>query len=251
MTVLLAGMCSFVYAQTTYEWEKAPKPNEIEIGIITRTGKGEKTHYYDNCTYWRKELRGGSRVEGNTPTIEKLYEALLNKAKNEYGETNPNFMLRKFKAIRREEIEYYDKKHVCYEYFDCSALVVIPDAAFEANEHLSKAINKALENIREGSRLALDQIKIANGDKDDYKDQIVSILLDEGYKVVAKDYLEKLLEEQEQQQSGVYNSKTTVKENNLSAIGYYINVKQTETAIKVQVINVSTGEYEANVTENL
>jgi UDP-glucose 6-dehydrogenase len=142
-------------------------------------------------------------------------------------------------------------QNVCRDYYwwyNISAIVV---STKSQEDMLFKAIQKALQNIREGSRLALDQIKIANEDKEDFKDQIVEILLDEGYKVVAKDYLEKLYEEQKAQQSGIYNERTTVQENNFSAVGYYINVKQTETAIKVQVINVSTGEYEANVTVNL
>ena len=76
------------------------------------------------------------------------------------------------------------------------------------------------------------------------------MLLDKGYKVVAKEYLERLYEEQQNQQSGIYNDKTTVQENNFSAVGYYINVKVTETSLRVQVINVSTGEYEGNSTVN-
>ena len=34
------------------------------------------------------------------------------------------------------------------------------------------------------------------------------------------------------------------------AVGYYINVKVTETSLRVQVVNVSTGEYEGNATVN-
>lgn len=117
---------------------------------------------------------------------------------------------------------------------------------------LTQAITKALLNIREGSRLALDQVRTINGeDKEDFKDQVVEILLDEGYKVVAKEYLDKLYEEQQAQQSGIYNDRTTVQENNFSAVGYYINVKKSDTSIKVQIINVSTGEYESNVTVSI
>lgn len=84
--------------------------------------------------------------------------------------------------------------------------------------------------------------------KEEYKDEVVEILLDKGYKVVAKEYLEKLYEEQQAQQSGIYNDRTTVKDNNFSAVGYYLNVRLTETSLRVQIINVSTGEYDANVT---
>jgi len=68
--------------------------------------------------------------------------------------------------------------------------------------------------------------------------------------VVAKEQLEKLYREQQDQQSGIYNPNTTVQDNNFSAVGYYINVKVTETSIRVQVVNVSTGEYEGNATVN-
>ncbi len=88
-------------------------------------------------------------------------------------------------------------------------------------------------------------------DREEYQDQVVEILLDKGYKVVAKEYLEKLYEEQKNQQSGIYNEKTTVQENNFSAVGYYLNVKLTETSLRVQVINVSTGEYAGNATVKL
>ena len=78
----------------------------------------------------------------------------------------------------------------------------------------------------------------------------MTILLNKGYRVVAKEYFEKLYQEQQDQQSGIYNEKTTVQENNFSAVGYYINVKVTETFVRVQVVNVSTGEYEGNATVN-
>ena len=105
--------------------------------------------------------------------------------------------------------------------------------------------------MREGSRLAIDQVSVKTGmNREDYKDQLIDILLDKGYRVVAKDYLEKLYEELKDQESGIYNDGTTVKPDNFSAVGYYINVKVTETSLRVQVVNVSTGEYEGNATVN-
>lgn len=99
--------------------------------------------------------------------------------------------------------------------------------------------------------MAIDQVSVTYGmDKEALKDQLLDVLLDKGYKVIAKEYLEKLYEEQEAQQSGIYNESTTVKDNNFSAVGYYINVKVTETSLRVQVVNVSTGEYEGNATVN-
>lgn len=77
------------------------------------------------------------------------------------------------------------------------------------------------------------------------------MLLDKDYKVVAKEYLQKLYEEQEDQlKSGLFNPDTMVEGSKFSAVGYFINVKVTETTIRVQVVNVSTGEYEGNATIN-
>ncbi len=121
----------------------------------------------------------------------------------------------------------------------------------KAYGNLPQALNKALRNVREGSRLAIDQVSVPYSmEKENLKDQLLDLLLDKGYKVIAKDYLDKLYEEQQAQQSGIYNDNTTVQDNNFSAVGYYINVKVTETSLRVQVVNVSTGEYEGNATVN-
>lgn len=119
-------------------------------------------------------------------------------------------------------------------------------------DNLSKAMDKAFRSVREGSRVAIDMVTVTGNEvikRDDLKDNIIDALLDRGYKVVAKEYLEKLYEEQQtQQQAGIFNEKTTVQENNFSAVGYFINVKVSETSLRVQVVNVSTGEYEGNST---
>ena len=120
--------------------------------------------------------------------------------------------------------------------------------------YLNKAFDKALMNIREGSRFSIDQVTVKGGDiiskinKETLKDNTIDILLDKGYKVVAKEYLERLYQEQQTQQSGIYNENTVVQENNLSAVGYFLNIKITDESLRVQVINVSTGEYEGNAT---
>ena len=67
----------------------------------------------------------------------------------------------------------------------------------------------------------------------------------------AKEYFEKLYKEQKGQQSGIFNTETIVKDNNFSAVGYFISVRITEEYVQVQVVNVSTGEYEGNITINL
>lgn len=68
--------------------------------------------------------------------------------------------------------------------------------------------------------------------------------------MVAKEQLEKLYQEQQGQQSGIYNDKTTVQSNNFTAVGYYLTARITPEYIQIQVVNVSTGEIEGDVTEN-
>lgn len=248
LVALLAGMCSFGYAQTTYEWKKPPKSTEIEIGVITGKMEAGKISYYEDD-------RPNNDIR-RTMSDEEVYKYLLEQGRKKYGESYPNFALRNFKSEMVEEYSpgYSHPAHLYETYtrrYHCSATVVIPDKEAEANEKLSQSLDKALRNVREGSRLAIDQVSVKTGmNREDYKDQLIDILLDKGYKVVAKEYLEKLYEEQQSQQSGIYNERTTVQENNFSAVGYYINVKVTETSVRVQVVNVSTGEYEGNATVN-
>lgn len=244
MAALLAGICSLGYAQTTYEWKKSPKPTEIVIGGVSMS--------YDGG-YQQFRIKDGGYAGGNfiNYSDEELYAKLVETARVNYGETYPKFALRNFKSTCRQCDETMSVTYVNKRKYDVSATVVIPDPIAEGNEKLSQAIDKALRNVRQGSRLAIDQVSVKTGmNREDYKDQLIDILLDKGYKIVAKEYLERLYEEQQNQQSGIYNERTTVQENNFSAVGYYINVKVTETSLRVQVVNVSTGEYEGNATVN-
>ena len=120
-------------------------------------------------------------------------------------------------------------------------------------QNLFEAISQATREIDEGNRFALDKLTITDGqtDKEKTKGQIVDYLLGKGYKVVAKENLEKLYKEQQGQQSGIYNEETTVEGNNFSAVGYFISTRITEEYVQVQVVNVSTGEFEGNVTVNM
>lgn len=247
MAALLAGMCSFGYGQTEYEWEKPLQLSEIEIGIINHTLDGG---YY-------RVTHDGMIDKVIHYTKEQLYEKLLTKAKNEYANTYPKLTLRNFKYdYRSKDITTYGSYSdyapgTSYTYI-MSASVVIPDAKKEANRNLSQTIDKAFRNVRQGSRIAIDQITVWSGiNKEDYKDKLIDILIDKGYRVVAKEYLQRLYQEQQDQlNSGLYNPDTTVEGSNFSAVGYFINVKVTETSIRVQVVNVSTGEYEGNATVN-
>lgn len=259
--------------QTNKDFKQPPKSTEIILGVITDTRSGgykydefkaeyvEKIGYNDYTesffTYTAatgKYLFVSTNDYTTNYSEEQLLESLMSSAKNKYGKDYPNFSLRDFKWKR--DYTYNagkERRQNEYKYtYTFSATVVITDPKVVANENLSKAIDKALLEVREGSRIAIDQIRVPTGmDKEDYKDEVVEILLDKGFKVVAKEYLEKLYEEQQAQQSGIYNDRTTVKDNNFSAVGYYLNVRLTETALRVQVINVSTGEYEGNVTIKL
>lgn len=228
MAALLAGMCSFGYGQ---DYLNPPKANEKVITIIS----------VERSNYCNGTPKSSSSYFGSDAKKVDRYKTLLEKAQQDY----PNIIadIRDLKTGRNSNS---DDPNPQWFYGPATGKVVDLFPGY-----LSQAINKALRNVREGSRMAIDQVTVISSmDKETLKDQLLDVLLDKGYKVVAKEYLERLYEEQQNQQSGIYNDKTTVQENNFSAVGYYINVKVTETSLRVQVINVSTGEYEGNSTVN-
>jgi len=244
ITIMMVLSIQTMQAQT-YEWQKPMQSTEIYKGTITKKyGAGSITYFKDGSE--PEDLR-------STYTLEELYSWLEDDAIQQYGS---NIVLRQFKANKndRDDPHYYNTFDMYFRAYTVSAIVATPappqKQVPKANP-LTQALNKALQNIREGSRLALDQIRVVSGtDKEDFKDKIIEVLLDNGYKVVAKEQLEKLYKEQQDQLSGLYNENTTVQGNNFSAVGYFVNVKVTETSIRVQVVNVSTGEYEGNATVN-
>ncbi len=238
-TVMSLMMCIGVFAQ---DYLNAPKANEKVLGTIT-VGTAAWCLYPVNDKRTDHQLNYSSKA--------RWYATLLEKAQQDYPGKNVD--------IRGMEVGGFK-----YSSSDCGCDVFYGPAIGKVIEigggpetqsmgNLSKAMDKALRNVREGSRVAIDMVTVSGGvsiNREDLKDQIIDALLDKGYKVVAKDYLEKMYEEQEAQQSGIYNESTTVKTDNFSAVGYYINVKVTETSLRVQVVNVSTGEYEGNATVN-
>ena len=249
ISFFLLGWCGFWgYAQDKqYLWQQSPKAGEKEIGVVTKTvNAGEsKDSFTDGLGY---HSAYDSRT---TYTEEELYSMLLSFAKEEYSDYSSKMSLRSFISHMEEDrsrsstFGYYLIKR----FYKLSAIVVIPDPKELANVNISNALEKALKKVPQGSRLSIDQVIVWSGiNREDYIDQIIDVLLGKGYKVVAKEYLQKLYEEQQNQKSGIYNVGTTVEENNFSAVGYYLNVKVTETSLRVQVINVSTGEYEGNAT---
>lgn len=129
-------------------------------------------------------------------------------------------------------------------------IVELPDVIYSA---LYDAIQKATATIEEESRFAIEKVVITDqqSDKENVKSQITNLLLNKGHKVVAKEYLENLYKEQQGQQSGIYNEKTTIESNNFTATGYYLRARITEEYVLIEVVNVSTGEFEGNVSVEL
>lgn len=250
--------------QTLTEARLSPTATEIQIGYIYAERKGGE--FYTTYSYDRVKGRWDwLRTHDDTPDYKQdetsMFSILYADAISEYGITNPNFLLRDYEyneyTTHHPDRKWYgstygtefeDRNRCTYDYV-ASAQVVI-DSKSEAYKRLPIVIDKVMGNVREGSRVAIDQVSVWNElNKDDYKDKVIDVMLDKAYKVVAKEYLEKLYEEQLDQQSGIYNGKTIVKENNFSAIGYYLSINVTKTFIKAQLVNVSTGEYEGSVIE--
>lgn len=264
MTALMTVLSTLAANAQIYEWQLPPKPTEEYLGPVSgECYAGAIFYSYEGSKFANGQTVFDDRKEKSDT---QLYEYLLAMAKSKYvgkcidrNMTTEEIRLRNFRSfVSEKKVDMPESSQYKIEkYYNLSASVTLP-----ANQHtnknnpndggkddLTKALDKALQDIREGSRIAIDQVRVPSDvNKEEYKDEVVEILLDKGYKVVAKEYLEKLYEEQQAQQSGIYNDRTTVKDNNFSAVGYYLNVRLTETSLRVQIINVSTGEYDANVT---
>jgi hypothetical protein len=229
-TVISLMMCLGVYAQTQPDYKRVPKAGEKVIGTVSIKLYGKESQWTDT----------------------EVYSELLTRAK--YDFQNYVVDIREMQFEQANHVYFGNTTGKRYDSWSGTAtckVVDLHDPIAQTYGNLSQALNKAFRNVREGSRLAIDQVTVTGSmDREAFKDQLLDVLLDKGYKVVAKDYLEKLYDEIKDQGSGIYNDKTTVKEDNFSAVGYYINVKVTETSLRVQVVNVSTGEYEGNATVN-
>lgn len=233
--LFLMTISSFVFGQTMSE-EEAKKPLQKGEIIIDRFG-GQRRDI---------ELNGRSYNIDQEDNKSGIIQAAYNYARDKYPNKNV--------FLRNMMIEHYYSGN--YDSWYCVSGVDICEKLsgdYIIKTHLNKAFDKALMNIREGSRFSIDNVTISGNltndiDKESVKDNVIDVLLDKGYKVVAKEYLERLYQEQQVQQSGIYNENTVVQENNLSAVGYFLNMKITYESLRVQVINVSTGEYEGNAT---
>ena len=183
------------------------------------------------------------RTKNGYDTYQAAYKAALREAQRAYPEK-----VVEVRDLREDEVKVNAGGSVSHYYR--YTIVEMPSAV---TQKLYVAIDKATKEIDEGNRFALDKVTITDRsiDKEKIKGQIVDMLLDKGYKVVAKESLEKLYKEQQGQQSGIYNEETVVESNKFTAVGYYITVRIIEEYVQVQVVNVTTGEFEGNVTENL
>lgn len=215
---LLLGLGNAVAQEDCNKAQKPPRQNEVVLSSNNRTRTG-----YNN--------------------VQAAYKAALREAK----QANPNKEVG-IRNLKEGDVKINGDGSVSHYY--TYTVVELPSPVVQK---LIEAINKATRDIDEGNRFAIDKLTITDGqtDKEKTKGQIVNLLLAKGYKVVAKELLEKLYNEQQGQQSGIYNPNTTVEGNNFSAVGYYISVRITEEYVQVQVVNVSTGEFEGNVTVNL
>ena len=183
------------------------------------------------------------KTKNGYDSYQAAYKAALREAQRAYPEKDVEV-----RDLREDEIKINAGGSVSHYYR--YTIIEMPSAV---SQKLYDAIDKATKEIEEGNRFALDKVTITDRsiDKEKTKGQIVNMLLDKGYKVVAKESLEKLYKEQQGQQSGIYNEETVVEGNKFTAVGYYVIVRVTEEYVQVQVVNVSTGEFEGNVTENL
>ena len=215
---LLLGRGMAMAQEDCNKAQKAPQAKEVVLGKNVRTQRG-----YDS--------------------FQAAYKAALREAKQEYPNKEVGI-----RNLSKGNVKVNGDGSVSH-YYNYS-VVELPGVVAQ---NLFDAINRATREIDEGNRFALDKLTIIDSqtDKEKIKGQIVDYLLGKGYKVVAKEHLEKLYKEQQGQQSGIYNPDTTVEGNNFTAVGYFINARITEEYVQVQVVNVSTGEFEGNVTINL
>lgn len=215
---LLVGLGNVIAQEDYNRAQKAPQSKEVVLTKSTRTRNG-----YDN------------------------YQAAYKVALREATQAYPNKEVG-IRNLKKGDVKVNGDGSISNFY--TYTVVELPGVVAQ---NLFNAISQATREIDEGNRFALDKLTITDGqtDKEKTKGQIVDYLLGKGYKVVAKEHLEKLYKEQQGQQSGIYNEETTVEGNNFTAVGYFISARITEEYVQVQVVNVSTGEYEGNVTVNL
>lgn len=183
------------------------------------------------------------RTKNGYDTYQAAYKAALREAQRSYPEKDVEV-----RDLREDEVKVNAGGSISHYYR--YTIIEMPSAV---TQKLYVAIEKATKDIEEGNRFALDKVTVTDRsiDKEKIKGQVVDMLLERNYKVVAKDMLERLSKEQNTQQNGSSDEENANEQNKFTSVGYYVIVRVTEEYIQVQVVNVSTGEFEGNVTENL
>lgn len=197
---LLVGLGKAMAQEDFNKAQKSPQAKETVLTKSTRTKKG-----YDS------------------------YQAAYKSALREAKQVHPNKEVG-IRNLKEGDVKVNGDGSVSHYY--TYTVVELPGVVAQ---HLFEAISQATREIDEGNRFAIDKLTITDGqtDKEKAKGQIVDYLLGKGYKVVAKEHLQKLYKEQQGQQSGIYNEETTVEGNNFTAVGYYISARITEEYIQV------------------
>jgi hypothetical protein len=183
------------------------------------------------------------RTKNGYDTYQAAYKAALREAQRAYPEKDVEI-----RDLREDEVKVNAGGSISHYYR--YTIVEMPSVV---TQKLYVAIEKATKDIEEGNRFALDKVTVTDRsiDKEKIKGQVVDMLLERNYKVVAKDMLERFSKEQNTQQNGSSDEENANEQNKFTAVGYYVIVRVTEEYVQVQVVNVSTGEFEGNVTENL
>lgn len=214
---IVLGMGSVAAQEDFSNAQKAPQAKEVVLTKEAQTKKG-----YDSP--------------------QSAYKAALREAKHVY--TNKEVGIRN---LTKGKVTVNGDGSVSYYY--TYTIVELPGVVAQK---MYEAIGKATRQIDEGNRFAIDVFSVTDGktDKEKAKGQAIDYLLGKGYKVLAKEKLQKLYKEQQDQRSGIYNDETVAEMGKFSAVGYFLTVRITEEYVLVQVVNVSTGEYVGNVTES-
>lgn len=207
------------------------------------------TYAQENLTLAQKKPRQNEKVlvqnavtVNGYNSIQAAYNGALREARNKYAGRAVDV-----RNLTKGELKFTSDGMASNHYN--YTIVELPDAVSIA---LSSALTKALADVEEEGKFAINKIVITSEDVDKakIKGEAIDLLSKKGHKVVAKEYLEKLYAEQKTSRSEAFNQKTVVKGNNFSATGYYINISITDDYLQVQIINVSTGEYDGNAIVN-
>lgn len=217
----------------------------LMLGMSTLIAYSQKieceTKTVGSYTYeWKSSMYSPNSSEPNGPSCEEV--------QNIIERQNPHLNNLKIKKVSCAGVSTYAKRpsdHYLQKTTNYYLTYNVPDH----KKNIKNGLAKALSKIKKGSIVSVNQVSLPKDlDLEEYKETVTDILMQDGYRVVAKEYLQRLYEEQKQQQSGVYNDQTTVQSNNFSAVGYFVNVKINDEYMRIQVINVSTGEYDGTAS---